>query len=92
MPRLRGELLLAGTATGEAEAHFRSALTAAASLGALSQQLRAATGLARLLRARGEREAALAVLAPSHERFTEGFATLDLVDAGALLAELRGAA
>ena len=44
--------------------------------------------LARLLAERGERRAALDLLAPIYGWFTEGFATPDLIEAKALLVEL----
>ena len=51
-------------------------------------ELRAATALARMLRARGDRAAARDLLAPVYGWFTEGLDTADLKDAKALLDEL----
>ncbi len=51
-------------------------------------RLRAATSLARLLRAQGRRDEAREILAPVYDWFTEGFDTADLKDAKALLEEL----
>lgn len=96
--RLRGEYRLSGadpsslamqTAEEAAEEHFRSAVAIAAGQGAKSQELRAATSLARLLRRRGKREAALAALSPVYSWFGEGFSTADLAEARSLLDDLR---
>ena len=51
-------------------------------------ELRAATGLARMLQARSDRAAARDLLAPVYNWFTEGFDTADLKDAKTLLDEL----
>ena len=51
-------------------------------------ELRAAMSLARLWQARGDSLQAYHLLAPVQARFTEGFDTVDLVAANALLAEL----
>jgi predicted ATPase len=51
--------------------------------------MRAATSLARLWRKQGNRSEARALLAPVYGWFTEGFDTRDLVEAKALLDELR---
>jgi predicted ATPase len=50
--------------------------------------LRAATSLARLLRDQSRQAEARDLLAPVYGWFTEGFDTLDLKEANALLAEL----
>jgi uncharacterized protein YsxB (DUF464 family) len=52
--------------------------------------LRAAMSMARLWRDQGKRDAARDLLAPVYGWFTEGFDTLDLKEAKALLDELRG--
>ena len=52
-------------------------------------ELRAATTLARLWQRQGKREKARALLAPLYAWFTEGFDTRDLIDAKALLEEVR---
>ena len=49
----------------------------------------ASRDLARLWAERGERQRALDLLAPVYDWFTEGFDTPDLVEAKALLDELR---
>ena len=51
-------------------------------------ELRAATGLARMLQARGDCDAARDLLAPVYGWFTEGFDAADLKAAKALLDEL----
>jgi predicted ATPase len=51
-------------------------------------ELRAATALARLWRDEGKDIEARDLLAPIYGWFTEGFDTIDLKDAKALLAEL----
>jgi predicted ATPase/DNA-binding winged helix-turn-helix (wHTH) protein len=57
---------------------------------ALSFELRAATSLAQLRFAQHRLEEARAALAPVYARFTEGFASSDLVAAGDLLDALAG--
>ena len=52
-------------------------------------QLRAATSMARLWRDQGKRTEARDLLAPVYGWFTEGFDTLDLKEAKALLDELN---
>ena len=52
-------------------------------------ELRAATNLARLWQKQGKEDEARALLAPIYDWFTEGFDTLDLKDAKALLEELE---
>jgi predicted ATPase len=72
----------------KAEAHFEKALAIARVQKAKSWELRAATSLARLWRDQGKRQQARDLLAPIYGWFTEGFDTLDLKDAKALLDEL----
>jgi tetratricopeptide (TPR) repeat protein len=88
--RVKGELLLIQSppAPEEAEASFRRALEIARGQSAKSWELQAAMSLARLLRDRGRRDDARALLAPVYNWFTEGFDTADLKDAKALLDEL----
>ena len=86
--RWRGELLLAKGDAAAAEASFREAIAVASRQQALFFELRAATGLARLLHARGERPKAHAVLSGVYSRFTEGLTTKDLRDAAALIEEM----
>ncbi len=56
---------------------------------ARSFELRAAMSLARLWRHQGKRDKAHDLLAPVYGWFTEGFDTLDLKEAKALLGELH---
>ena len=93
LPRLqllRAELLLhvPGWQTETAESRFRSAFEIAGVQGARSWALRAMTSMARFLAERGERMQAYDLLNPIYVSFTEGFDTLDLKDAKALLDEL----
>jgi predicted ATPase len=74
----------------KAEAYFERALAVARGQQAKSWELRAAMNLARLWRDQGKRDEARALLAPVYAWFTEGFDTLDLKEAKALLDELRG--
>jgi predicted ATPase len=55
---------------------------------AKSWELRAAMSMARLWRDQGKRDEARELLAPLYDWFTEGFDTLDLKEAQALLDEL----
>ena len=73
----------------KAEAHFNRALAVARQKQAKSWELRAATSLARLWRSRGKPQRARELLAPVFNWFTEGFDTLDLKEATALLDELH---
>jgi predicted ATPase len=86
--RVRGELLLVQDATAAAQACFQSAIQLASELQEKSLELRAAVSLARLQRRHGQREAALATLAPVYASFSEGFETTDLRQARRLLDEL----
>jgi len=85
--RLRGDLLLRGPGDDRAAAErlYREAISVAAGQQAKSLELRAATSLARLLRDEGKRDEARNLLAPVYGWFTEGFDTLDLKEAKALL-------
>jgi tRNA A-37 threonylcarbamoyl transferase component Bud32/tetratricopeptide (TPR) repeat protein len=86
--RMRGELLhLAGNET-MAEESFRAALDYARRQQAKSFELRAATGLARLLQTSGRPNDARALLVPVFEWFTEGHNTTDLAVARSVLAEV----
>jgi predicted ATPase len=68
---------------------LKNSVLAARQQQARSAELRAATSLARLWRDQGKREEACDLLAPVYGWFTEGFDTLDLKEAKALLDELR---
>ena len=72
----------------KAEAYFERSLTVARAQQAKSWELRAAMSLARLWRDQGKRDEARELLAPVYGWFTEGFDTLDLKEAKALLEEL----
>jgi class 3 adenylate cyclase/tetratricopeptide (TPR) repeat protein len=90
--RLDGDLLLAiGGPADEAAARYHRALAIAREQGARSLELRSATSLARLWRDQGKRAEARDLLAPVYATFTEGFDTRDLIEAKALLEELRDA-
>jgi predicted ATPase len=71
-----------------AQACFQQAVTTAREQGAKSLELRAAMSLARLWRDQGKVQQAHQLLAPVYGWFTEGFGTLDLKEAKALLEEL----
>ena len=89
--RLRGELVrqLPGPDPAQAEFSFRAALTIAQEQGTRGYELRAAVSLSRLLADQGRRDEARDLLTPIYAWFSEGFDTPDLLDAKALLAELR---
>jgi tetratricopeptide (TPR) repeat protein len=89
--RLRGDVLLATGDLAAAEVSYHEAIAIAQQQSAKLWELRAATSLARLLRDQGKRTEARDLLAPVYDWFTEGFATKDLRDAKALLAELADA-
>jgi hypothetical protein len=88
--RLKGELLLAesGDQTG-AEQFFLRAVEIAQRQRSKAWELRATTSLARLRRKQSRSEEAFRALSTVHAAFTEGFRMPDLVDAGALLENLR---
>jgi predicted ATPase len=89
--RLRGRLAAAERQgePAEAAAAFERALALARQRGAHLLELRAATDLARLRSAQGQRAAARQVLAPIYASFTEGFHATDLKEAKAMLNELE---
>jgi predicted ATPase len=72
----------------KAEAFFERALAVARQQQAKSWELRAAMSMARLWRDQGKRNEAHDLLAPIYDWFTEGFDTLDLKEAKALLDQL----
>jgi predicted ATPase len=95
--RLKGEMLLMHdngkdraliARFAEAEASFRQAIDIARRQQAKSWELRATTSLCRLWQAQGKRAEAHALLAGIYGWFTEGFDTLDLIEAKALLEAL----
>jgi class 3 adenylate cyclase/predicted ATPase len=75
--------------TAKAEMFFDRALAVARQQQAKSLELRAAMSMARVWRDRGRRDAARDLLAPVYGWFTEGFDTLDLKEAKALLDALE---
>jgi class 3 adenylate cyclase/tetratricopeptide (TPR) repeat protein len=90
--RLKARVLLLGknaNASVDAQSLLDSALTIARSQSTRSLELRAARDLAELWRDQGKRDEARDLLAPIYGWFTEGFDTLDLKDAKALLDELH---
>jgi predicted ATPase len=89
--RLRGEFKLRQNPenAASAERDFEDAIALSARQGASSWQLRAASSLARLRWRQGRSAEARAALGPIHDWFTEGFDTVDLKAARALLEELR---
>jgi predicted ATPase len=85
--RVAGEIALKSPGGDNAKAHayFERALAVARAQQAKSWELRAATSLARLWRDQGKVQQARDLLAPVYGWFTEGFDTLDLKEAKALL-------
>jgi predicted ATPase len=90
--RLQGILLinLSSDNQSAAETSFHQAMTIAQNQSTKAWELRAATSLARLWQQQGKRQEAHNLLAPVYRWFTEGFDTLDLQGAKALLEELEG--
>jgi predicted ATPase len=96
--RLRGELLSTQSMQGDqegaeaslhqAESSFQHAIEVARRQRAKSWELRATTSLARLWQKQGKVDKARQLLAEIYGWFTEGFDTLDLKEARALLDEL----
>jgi predicted ATPase len=72
----------------KAEGYFERALAVARQQQAKSWERRAVMSMARLWRDHGKRHEARHLLAPVYGWFTEGFDTLDLKEAKALLEEL----
>ena len=88
--RIAGEIALTSPERNiaKAETYFERALAVARQQRAKSWELRAAMSLARLWRDQGKTVEARELLASVYGWFTEGFDTLDLKDAKALLDEL----
>jgi predicted ATPase len=88
--RIAGEIALKSLTpdTEKAEKYFDRALAVARQQQAKSWELRASMSLARLWRDQGKVQQARELLAPVYGWFTEGFDTLDLKEAKALLDEL----
>jgi len=91
---LKGDLLLLfPEATGpDADPWFQRAFDAARRLDARMMQLRAAIGLCRSQRERGDAQHGRDLLSAVYSTFTEGFAAPDLIDAANLLESLPTAA
>jgi predicted ATPase len=77
-----------GSSVAEAEDCFRQAITIARLQSAKSWELRAVTSLSRLYHQQGKKEEARQMLAEIYGWFTEGFDTVDLREAKALLQEV----
>jgi predicted ATPase len=88
--RIAGEVALTSPQhdSAKAQVYFERALAVARQQQAKSWELRAAMSLARLWRDQGKVQQARELLAPVYGWFTEGFDTLDLKEAKALLEEL----
>jgi class 3 adenylate cyclase/predicted ATPase len=88
--RITGEITLMSPEpdAAKAEVYFQRALAVARKQQATSWELRAAMSMARLWRDQGKRNEARELLAPVYGWFTEGFDTLDLKEAKALLEQL----
>jgi len=88
--RLQGELLLrqAIPDAAQVEACFHEALAISRRQQATSWELRAAMSLSRLWQRQGKRQAAYQLLVEVYGGFTEGFDTVDLWEAKALLDKL----
>jgi hypothetical protein len=84
---LKGDLLLAlpDANGGAAETWFLRAFEVAQKSDARMPQLRAAIGLCRLQRERGDAKQGSGLLSATYATFTEGFTTPDLIDAAELL-------
>ena len=85
--RIAGEIALMSPEqdAAKAEAYLERALAVARKQQAKSFELRAAMSVARLWRDQGKPQQACEVLAPVYGCFTDGFDTLDLKEAKALL-------
>jgi predicted ATPase/DNA-binding winged helix-turn-helix (wHTH) protein len=89
--RIKGELVLRQNepeAAASAGVLFCSSLDWSRKQNALSWELRTAISFARLMQQQGRGNEARALLEPVYFRFTEGFATRDLVEARSLLTSL----
>jgi predicted ATPase len=90
--RSKGEMLLRGSAMRSAEAAedcFLKAFDMAGQQGALYWTLRIASSLAQLRMRQGRHADARTILEPVYGRFTEGFETMDLRAASAMLHSLH---
>ena len=87
--RVRAQALLHQDAPDAAETLLLEALGLAQQQGALAWEMRTAESLARLWQKQGRRQAARELLGGVYARFTEGFASQDLIRARSLLDELQ---
>jgi predicted ATPase len=89
--RVAGEIALKSPVpeVAKAQMYFERALAVARQQQAKSWELRAAMSMARLWRDQGKVQQARELLAPVYGWFTQGFDTLDLKEASALLDELH---
>jgi hypothetical protein len=88
--RVRAKRLLAHQGSPErAEALLLQSLDCARRRRALSWELRSSITLAELWQSQKRPDAALKLLSAVHDRFTEGFATADLIRSASLITELR---
>jgi class 3 adenylate cyclase/predicted ATPase len=89
--RVAGEIALKSPVpeVARAQMYFERALAVARQQQAKSWELRAAMSMARLWRDQGKVQQARELLAPVYGWFTQGFDTLDLKEASALLDELH---
>lgn len=85
--QLKGDLLssLSPADSSEAERTYLRALESAQEQGLRMLELRAATSLCQLWRDQGKAEQGKRVLSEAYEKFTEGFETVDLMEAKGLL-------
>jgi predicted ATPase len=86
--RVAGKIATLESSLAKAEAYFEHSLIVARQQHAKTWELRAAMSMARLWRDQGKPHQARILLAPVYGWFTEGFDTLDLKEAKALLEEL----
>jgi len=88
--RIRGEVKVLQGQFDLAEEAFRDSLVQARDQGAKSWELRTSLSYARLMKDRGYRDEAVALLRPIYDWFTEGRDTKDHIEAHQLLDELEG--
>jgi predicted ATPase len=86
--RVRGELRLNKGQAQLAKGDFRDSVALTRSMDAKMFELRSTMSLARLLASEGRPDEAHAILSETHSWFTEGFDTVDLKEAKALLEQL----
>ena len=85
---MKSRLIQPKADAAKAQVFFERALAVARQQQAKSWELRAAMSMVRLWRDQGKRDQARELLAPVYGWFSEGFDTLDLKEAKALLDEL----